>query len=131
MQAVARGALIATLIPALAGCYSVVKIPEVASASVYGPGISGGALRAQQVAQLSDWLKAHDAGWRAPMGTPPRSITMAIVMRRAGGPQSTLDLFAWNDGSAMAYLYAPAPASPRERYLPAADVAALRAAVGH
>lgn len=131
MQVMARMALSVTLLLVLAGCYGVIKSPDVATALVYGPDVSGGTLTAQQVAQLSDWVRAHDAGWRRLMRAPPRSITMAVVMREPGGRQSTLDLFASNDGSAMAYFYAPSPAQPLERYLPAADVAALHTAVGH
>jgi hypothetical protein len=131
MSSVARTALIGTLMLVLAGCYGVIKTPDVATASVFGPNISGGALAPQQVAQLADWVRAHDAGWRGLMRAPPASVSMAIVMREPGGRQSTLDLFVAGDGSAMAYFYAPNPARPLERYLQAADVAALRAAVGH
>jgi hypothetical protein len=131
MRIPARLALLVTLLPALAGCYGVIKTPDVATASAFGPNISGGALAPQQVAQLADWVRAHDAGWRGLMRAPPASVSMAIVMHEPGGRQSTLDLFVAGDGSAMAYFYAPSPARPLERYLQAADVAALRAAVGH
>ncbi|RDS81905.1 hypothetical protein [Dyella psychrodurans] len=131
MRAVARIALIVTLALDLAGCYSVIKTPDIATASVYGPQVSGGALSPQEVAQLSSWIKAHDAGWRGLMATAPTPITMAIVMREPGGRQTSLDLFEAKDGTAMAYLNAPSPAPPLERYLSEADVAALRAAVGH
>jgi hypothetical protein len=130
MQLVARIALIVALPLVLAGCYGVIRTPDAVTASVYGPHVSGGPLSAQQVMQLSDWMKAHDAGWRRLMRTPPASITMAIVMREPGGRQSTLDLFVSPDGAAMAYFYPPGPAPPLERYVPAVDVAALRAAVG-
>jgi hypothetical protein len=130
MQLIARIALFVALPLVFAGCYGVIKTPDMATASVFGPHVSGGFLSAQQVAQLSDWMKAHDAGWRALMRTPPSSVTMAVVMREADGRQTTLDLFVADDGSAMAYLYAPSPAHPLERYVPAADVAALRAATG-
>jgi hypothetical protein len=131
MQAVARRGLIVAFTLALAGCYGVIKTPGMTSAAVYGPQLAGGALTAQQVAQLSQWVRAHDAGWRGLMRAPPASVSMAIVMHEPGGRQSTLDLFVAGDGSAMAYFYAPSPARPLERYLQAADVAALRAAVGH
>jgi hypothetical protein len=132
MRVVARIALNMTLMLALAGCYSVVTIPDIANASVYGPRISGGSLTPQEVARLSSWMKAHDAGWRELMETAPAPapITLAIVMREPGGRQSSLDLFESKDGTATAYLNAPSPAPTLQRYLSESDVAALRAAVG-
>lgn len=132
MRVVARIALNMTLVFALAGCYSVITTPDIATASVYGPQISGGSLTPQEVARLSSWMKAHDAGWRALMETAPAPppITMAIVMREPDGRQSSLDLFESKAGTATAYLNAPGPAPTRQRYLSEADVAALRAAVG-
>jgi hypothetical protein len=101
-----------------------------ASASIYGPQISGGSLSQQEVARLSSWMKAHDAGWRVLMETSPAPITMAIVMREPDGRQSSLDVFESKDGAAMVYFNAPSPAAPLQRYLLEADVLTLRAAVG-
>jgi hypothetical protein len=130
MRAVARIALIVMLVAELAGCYSVIAMPDIATASVYGPQISGGSLSPQEVAQLSNWMKAHDAGWRGLMETPPAPFTMSVVVREADGRQSSLQVFESKDGTAMAYFKAPDPAPPLERYLSVTDVAALRAAVG-
>ncbi|GLQ92559.1 hypothetical protein [Dyella acidisoli] len=129
MRVMVRIALIVTLVLDLAGCYRIIKMPDIATASVYGPQVSGGSLSPQEVARLSTWMKAHDAGWRGLMGTPPAPIALAIVMRDPSGGQTTLNLFESKDGTATAYFYAPNPASPLERYLSKADVAALRAAV--
>ncbi|GLQ49349.1 hypothetical protein ACFFJT_20520 [Dyella flava] len=131
MRAVVRVALIVTLVLNLAGCYDVIKTPEIATASVYGPGISGGSLSPGEVAQLSSWLRAHDAGWRPLMETAPAPITLAIAIRGPTGRQSFLQLFEAKDGTAMAYLKEPIPARTLQRYVSAPDVAALRAAVGH
>jgi hypothetical protein len=131
MRIVVQFVLLVTLVLDLAGCYRVVKMPDIATASVYGPHVSGGPLSPQKVAQLSGWINAHDAGWRGLMETPTAPITMAIVMRDPGGRQTSLDLFESRGGTAMAYLYAPSPALPLERYLPEADVTALKAAVGN
>jgi hypothetical protein len=129
MRAVIRIVLIITLLLGLAGCYSVIKMPDITTAAVYGPQISGGPLSPQKVARLSIWMKAHDAGWMQLMETPPVSITMAIVMHDPNGQQSSLDLFEAKDGSAIVYFFAPSPATPLKRYLPEADVVALKAAV--
>ncbi|WP_148108997.1 hypothetical protein [Dyella dinghuensis] len=130
MRVVARIAANMVLALALAGCYSVIKTPSIASASVYGPHISGGPLSAQEVARLSSWMKAHDAGWRVLMETSQAPITMAIVMREPDGRQSSLNVFESKDGTAMVYFNAPSPAPPRQRYLLEADVQTLRSAVG-
>jgi hypothetical protein len=130
MRALARIAIIVMLVLELAGCYSVITMPDIATASVYGPQISGGSLSPPEVTQLSNWMKAHDAGWRGLMETPPTPITMSVVMREANGRQSSLQLFESKDGTAKAYFKASDSAPPLERYLSAADVAALRAAVG-
>jgi hypothetical protein len=131
MRIVVRMVLIVMSVLDLAGCYSVVKMPDIATAAVYGPHISGGSLSPQQVARLSSWIHAHDAGWRGWMETPPAAITMSIVMHDPSGRQSSLELFESRDGSAMAYLHAPSSAQPLERYLPAAEVVALKAALGN
>lgn len=131
MRVVARIATNIVLMLALAGCYSVIKTPYIANASIYGPQISGGSLSPQEVARLSSWMKAHDAGWRVLMETSPAPITLAIVMREPGGRQSSLDVFESKDGAATAYFNAPSPAPPLQRYLSEADVLTLRAAVGN
>jgi hypothetical protein len=125
MQVVVRMALIVMLVLGLTGCYRIIAIPDVANATVYGPNVPIRSLRPQQVAQLTSWIKAHDAGWRDLMGTPPTTITMRIVMRAPNSQQIYFDLFESKDGTAMAYFYAPSPAPPLERYLSEADVAAL------
>lgn len=129
MRIVARIALIVTLAMGLAGCYDVIAVPDIATAAVYGPHISRPSLTPQQIAQLSSWIKSHDAGWRHLMETPPAPITLAIVMHEASSQQSTFNLFEAKDGSATVYFYAPSPAPPRKRYVSQADVAALWAAV--
>lgn len=129
MRVVLRIVLIVTLVLGLAGCYSVIKMPDIATASVYGPKVSGGPLTPQEVARLSSWMKAHDAGWRELMQKHPAPISMAIVMHDPHGQQSTLNLFESKDGTATAYFYASSQAPPLERYLPEADVAALKAAL--
>jgi hypothetical protein len=129
MRVSVRITLIITLMLDLAGCYSVIKMPEITTAAVYGPQIHGGPLNPQQVAQLSSWMKAHDAGWRGLMETPPAPITMAIVMHDPNGQQSSFNLFESKVGTATLYFYAPSPAVPLERYLSGVDVAALKAAV--
>ena len=131
MRVVVRIVLIVMLVLDLAGCYRVIKMPDIATASVYGPHVSGGPLSPQQVVRLSTWMKAHDAGWRGLMQTPPTPIAMAIVVRDSNGQQSTLNVFESKDGTATAYFYAPSPASPLERYVSKADVVALRGAVGN
>jgi hypothetical protein len=131
MRVAMRMVLIVTLVLNLAGCYSIVKMPDIATAAVYGPHISGGPLSPQQVARLSSWIHAHDAGWRGWMEARPAPITMSIVMHDPSGQQSSLELFESKDGSAMAYLHAPSSAQPLERYLPAAEVVALKAALGN
>lgn len=131
MRVMARVVVIVTLVLGIAGCYSVIKMPDIASASVYGPHVVGGSLSPPEVARLSSWVKTHDAGWRGLMETTSAPITLAIVMREPNGQQSSLNLFESKDGTAMAYFNAPSPAPPLERYLSAADVAALRAAVGN
>jgi hypothetical protein len=129
MRSVARVALIIAVMLDLTGCYRVIKMPSIATASVYGPRISGGPLTPLETAQLSRWLAAHDAGWRGLMETTAAPISMAIVMRDPNGQQSSLNLFESRDGSATVYFYAPSSTAPLERYLPEADVAALKAAV--
>jgi hypothetical protein len=125
MQAIVRIALIVTLALGLAGCYRVIAIPDMATATVYGPSVPIRPLRPEQVARLSSWMKEHDAGWRNLMETTPAPITLAIVMREPNGQQTTFSLFELKDGSAAAYFYAPSPMPPLKRYLFAADVAAL------
>jgi hypothetical protein len=125
MQGVARIAFIITLLLGLAGCYRIIAIPDVATAAVYGPHVPIRPLKPQQVARLSNWMKAHDAGWRDVMETPPAPITMRIVMREPNSQQSYFDLLELKDGTATMYLYAPSPAPPLKRYLSEADVAAL------
>jgi len=129
MRVFARTILIVALALGVAGCYSVIKMPDIASASVYGPNVSSGPLSQQEVAQLSSWMKAHDAGWRRLVETPPASVTMAIVVHESNGRQSALELFESKEGGAMVYFYAPRPALPLVRYVPPADVAALRTAI--
>jgi hypothetical protein len=131
MRVAMRMVLIVTLVLNLAGCYSIVKMPDIATAAVYGPQVSGGPLSPQQVARLSSWIHAHDAGWRGWMEARPAPITMSIVMHDPSGRQSSLELFESKDGSAMAYLHTPSSAQPLERYLPAAEVVALKAALGN
>jgi hypothetical protein len=131
MRVVVRIALIIALVLDLAGCYSIIKTPDITTASVYGPQISGGPLSPQKVAQLSSWMNAHDAGWRELMGTPPAPITMAVVMHDPNGQQTSLNLFESKDGTATIYFNGPSPAAPLQRYLSSMDVAALKAAVGN
>jgi hypothetical protein len=130
MQLIMRIALMVTLALNLVGCYSIIKTPEIATALIYGPHVSGGSLSPQEAAQLSSWMKLHDAGWRGTTETHPAVITMAIVMREPSGRQSSLNLFESKDGTAVAYFNAPSPALPVHRYLSEADVSALWAAVG-
>ena len=125
MQIVVRIALIVTLVLGLTGCYSIVAMPDVATASVYGPRIPIRSLSPQQVARLSTWMKAHDAGWRALMETPPVVITMRLVLREPNGQQIHFDLFMSTHGTATMYFYAQSPAPPLKRYLSEADVATL------
>jgi hypothetical protein len=131
MRFAPRMILITTLILGLAACYGVIKTPDATTASIYGPQISAGPLSPQKVTQLSNWLKAHDAGWRAWKGSSTAPITMAIVMHDASGQQTSLNLFESKDGTAVLYFYPPGSAQPLGRYLLQTDVAALRAAVGH
>lgn len=131
MRAVVQIALIVALALDMAGCYSIIKMPNIAAASVYGPQVSGGSLSPPAVARLSSWMKAHDAGWRGLAGAPSAPMTMAMVMHDPNGRQSTLNLFESKDGTATAYFYAPSPAPPLQRYLSEADVTALKAAVGN
>ncbi|HUA78737.1 MAG TPA: hypothetical protein VL997_00075 [Dyella sp.] len=130
MRTIVRVVFIAALTFYLTGCYSIIKMPDIATASVYGPQISGGTLSPQEVAHLSSWMNAHDAGWRGLMEKHPAPMTMAVVMRDSDGRQITLNLFESQDETATAYLYAPSSAQPLERYLSKADVMALRAAIG-
>jgi hypothetical protein len=125
MRVVAQMAFITTLALGLAGCYHFIAPPDMATAAVYGPSVPIRSLSPQQMARLSGWIKAHDAGWRDLMETPPAPSTITIVMRESNGQQSYVNLFESKDGAAMAYFYPPRPASPLERYLPEADVAAL------
>ncbi|RUL75966.1 hypothetical protein [Dyella choica] len=130
MQAIMRIVIVAALVLGLAGCYHIIKMPDIATASIYGPEISGGTLSPQEVASLSSWMKAHNAGWRGLMASLPAPVAMAVVMRTQDGRQTTLNLFEAKDGAATAYLFQPSPTLPRERDLSKADVIALRAAVG-
>lgn len=130
MQTIVRTILIVALVLDLAGCYSIIKMPDIATASVYGPQIAGGTLSPQEVARLSSWMKAHDAGWRGLMKTSLPPMVMAVVMRDQDGRQSSLNLFESKDDTATVYLYQPSPALPLERYVSKADVIALREAVG-
>jgi hypothetical protein len=129
MRTVARITFIVTLVFGLTACYRIIAIPDIATATVYGPNVPIRALRPQQVAQLSNWIKTHDAGWRDLMETPPVPITMRIIMRPPNTQQVYVDLFASKSGTATMYFYAPSPAPPLKRYLSAADVASLWEAV--
>ncbi|GLQ46502.1 hypothetical protein GCM10007862_15530 [Dyella lipolytica] len=131
MRVVVRIALIVMLVLGLTGCYHIIAIPDVATAAVYGPNVPIRSLRPQEVARLSSWIKAHDAGWRDLMGMPSTPMTMRIVMREPNNQQSNLDLFESKDGTAMVHFYAPSPAPPLSRYLSEADVAALLSTVGN
>jgi hypothetical protein len=129
MRNVVRFALVVTLMFGLTACYHIIATPDIATAAVFGPDVPIRSLKPQQVAQLSSWIKAHDAGWLDMMQTPVAPLTMKIVMRGPSAQQSYFDLFESKDGSAMVCFYAPSPARPLKRYLPGADVAALWEAV--
>jgi len=129
MRFAVRMTLFTMLLLGLAGCYHMVAMPTVATAVVYGPALPIRSLTPPQVARLSRWLKAHDAGWRRPAAAPSSRMTLSMVLREPTGRQSRLDLFESKDGTAMVYFYAPAPALAFERYLSAADVLALLACI--
>jgi hypothetical protein len=129
MRIVARITLIITLLLGLTGCYGIIVTPNIATAIVYGPNVPIRSLRPQQVAQLSSWIKAHDAGWRGLMETPPVAQTMRIVVHEPDSQQGYFDLFLAKDGTATMYYYAPRPALPLKRYLPEADVSTLWEAI--
>lgn len=129
MRVVVRIVLIVTLVLGLTGCYRIIATPDIATATAYGPNVPIRSLRPQQVAQLSSWMKAHDAGWGDVMQTRPAPITMRIVVREPNNQQIFFDLFESKDGTAMVYFYPPSPARPLKRYLSEADVATLWEAV--
>ncbi|GGA10398.1 hypothetical protein [Dyella caseinilytica] len=118
--------------PTLAGVWDhTIAIPDIATATVQGRGISSRLLTPQQLTKLVDWFKAHDKGWEGLMETPPAPIAMEIATSGPNGQQSSLDLFVSNDGTATAYFYAPKPAFPLKRHLSEADVKGLQAAIGN
>jgi hypothetical protein len=129
MRVAVRIAFIVALVFGLTGCYRVITIPDIATAMVYGPNVPIRSLKPQQVARLSSWIEAHDAGWRDLMETPPAPITMRIVMREPNSQRIYFELFESTYGTATMYFYAPSSALPLKRYLSEADVASLWEAV--
>lgn len=129
MQVVVRIAFIVTLVLGLTGCYSIIAVPDMATAAVYGPTVPIRSLSPQQVGQLSSWMKAHDAGWRYLMGAPLAPITVRIVVREPNSQQIRFDLFEFKDRTAVMYFYAPSPSRPLKRYLSETDFATLWEAV--
>jgi hypothetical protein len=129
MRVIARICFTTMLVLGLSGCYSIVAMPDIATATVYGPHLPIRTLTPTQVLQLSNWMKAHDAGWHGLMETPPTSPAMTIVMHEPNSQQSYVDVFRLKDGGAMMYFYATRPRLPVKRYVSEADLAALWEAV--